>query len=562
MGLTLNMQVIQQSQSIGNNTSDVYVNISISSTGGYNRNQKSGKFVLDGKEYNFSHSFENGTKDNPKTTELYSGTHTVKHNDDGGKRISYSATFTTGVNPATVSCSGELVLTTIPRASSVFCTDAMIGSTAMITISRYSSAFTHTLTYSFCDISGTIVTKTANTSVPWTIPEKFYSALPDRRGTWGTIICDTYNGNTKIGTSTTRFNTTVNETECAPEITFEIYDVNEKSVNLTGQNTIVVENLSDVYIHISAVAKHGATISAYLADWGRGKTTSDFEIDDTGAHATLICFTGNYILVKVTDSRGISSNRMRVLSTRNYFPPTINADAHRLSQTSDTICADIVGKSFKGSFGKTQNSRRVFYQIKRASEQDFGEAYEIPVGDTEEFSVMDVVLGQELSYEQAYNIRFTIEDAVQCATYNTTVIQGIPIFDFSDVDFNFNVPVLIHNIPMQDFVMESGCYGEWQYQKWNSGRIQLWTDSIEHTVQFTSVGNLYYCGFHVNVPIVKRIICVTGGVTHWRYVNWTSVTKSMENTTPTQIDFRYYGANNNGNNSTIQFSAHVIGEWK
>ena len=72
-----------------------------------------------------------------------------------------------------------MTLTTIPRASSVTCADGNIGSSTTININRASSNFTHTLKYSFGTLSGTIVTKTSETSIGWTIPTSFYAQIPN-----------------------------------------------------------------------------------------------------------------------------------------------------------------------------------------------------------------------------------------------------------------------------------------------------------------------------------------------------------------------------------------------
>lgn len=77
-----------------------------------------------------------------------------------------------------------------------------MGSAGTITISRASSSFTHTLTYSFGNTSGTIITKTTATSVKWTPPLSLASQIPNATSGTCTITCTTYNGNTNIGSKT------------------------------------------------------------------------------------------------------------------------------------------------------------------------------------------------------------------------------------------------------------------------------------------------------------------------------------------------------------------------
>ncbi len=124
---------------------------------------------------------------------IASGTKTISHNTDGSKSISvaFSIDMTKeSYTPGDISVSGKtMALTDIPRASSVSCSTANIGSKATITIYRASSSFTHTLTYSFGGLTGTIATKTSSTSISWTLPTAFYAKIPNAKSGTGTITC-------------------------------------------------------------------------------------------------------------------------------------------------------------------------------------------------------------------------------------------------------------------------------------------------------------------------------------------------------------------------------------
>ena len=83
-----------------------------------------------------------------------SGTLTIPHNSDGSK--SFTISEVSGWIYGNGNYYGEaksFTLPTIPRASSVSCSTANIGSSATITINRASTSFTHTLTYSFGSLS-------------------------------------------------------------------------------------------------------------------------------------------------------------------------------------------------------------------------------------------------------------------------------------------------------------------------------------------------------------------------------------------------------------------------
>lgn len=134
-------------------------------------------------------------------------TFTVNHSADGtGSATIY---WKWGVNSTwggMVSPSGKFTISLpkIPRKSTFTATNADIGNQSTITISKANSSFTHTLQYMISGQSGykTIVSKTANTSYKWTIPESAYSYMSSDKTTTITLKCITYNGSTNLGYNT------------------------------------------------------------------------------------------------------------------------------------------------------------------------------------------------------------------------------------------------------------------------------------------------------------------------------------------------------------------------
>lgn len=111
-----------------------------------------------------------------------------------------------------------------------------------------------------------------------------------------------------------------------------------------------------------------------------------------------------------------------------------------------------------------------------------------------------------------------------------------------------------------DCVVEQGTSGIWKYCKWDSGKIELWTNSHQFTISFTTSSNgfSYATESDIPVPLVNSIEFASGDCTKWHYTNWASVTCNDE----LKLGIRYYGLNANGNGNTIPFSFYVIGRWK
>lgn len=136
---------------------------------------------------------------------------TVPHNSDGTKEMSFSIRMdeVTGNYAGdtwkygAASVSGTLWLASIPRASSISVTSGSGtkpgGGSIKLSISRASSAFTHTVTWSYHDLTGTVGTG-IGTSATWDVPLSFIEKSPSA-DSWITFICKTYSNGTEIGSS-------------------------------------------------------------------------------------------------------------------------------------------------------------------------------------------------------------------------------------------------------------------------------------------------------------------------------------------------------------------------
>ena len=136
---------------------------------------------------------------------------TVPHNSDGTKEMSFSIRMdeVTGNYSGdtwkygAASVSDTLWLASIPRASSISVTSGSGtkpgGGSINLSISRASSAFTHTVTWSYHDLTGTVGTG-IGTSATWDVPLSFIEKSPSA-DTWMTFVCKTYSNGTEIGSS-------------------------------------------------------------------------------------------------------------------------------------------------------------------------------------------------------------------------------------------------------------------------------------------------------------------------------------------------------------------------
>ena len=213
------------SQNTTNNSSNVTVEAHlVSLKSGYNINSsatKKGSLVINGTTYSFTF---NATLSSLQDKKLYTTTVTIPHNSDGTKSFSISCSLgievtLSGTKYNTVSTSNTVALPAIPRTTPVSTSGtAKFGATITITHTRPSTAFTITLRYTCGSASGTIITKQATNSTSWTVPKDLQSQIPKSTSIPITIYCDTYSGDTLIGTTSTSYTCSIAD-DCNPSLT-------------------------------------------------------------------------------------------------------------------------------------------------------------------------------------------------------------------------------------------------------------------------------------------------------------------------------------------------------
>ena len=437
--------------------------------------------------------------------EIASKTVSVNHGSDGKKSITISGSVTapSGTSFAGMTTSGSqtVALDLIPRTSSVSATTANIGSATKIIIGRATPEFTHTLTYRFGSLSGTIETKTANTSVEWTIPTTFYSQIPNSPSGYGVITCTTYIGDVSIGSSTCEFWAIADKAICAPSVSVSAADVNNESIALSGSNKTIISGISNLKVVTTAKANNSATIEAITVYCGSDKKT--------GADVTFFGASSKDVYAIVTDSRGYSTRvDCTALSVINYIIPTIIPSITRDTPTGDTVTVSLRGKWYNGSFRSVANFLQLSVKYKGANEEDYGSYYSLPVSvNGNDYNATLSLTG--LDYRHAFSFVIRLEDAVFTAAngyrdaklVTVPLSKGVPVFDWGEDDFCFNVPVKIQDQWIADFVVEQGTDGMWTYRKWQSGIAEAWGETTVTVATQTAYGNGFYSGNVMSVDL-------------------------------------------------------------
>ena len=241
---------------------------------------------------------------------------TFTHNADGThSAIAVSGKFdVSGTTLGTSTPSGSVALATIPRATTptVSTSSVDMGGAVTFTLSRASSSFTHTLTYSFAGATGTIGTG-IGTSQPWTVPD-LASKITSKTSDVCTITCITYNGTTEVGTKTLTMTLKV-PTSVKPTVTLTIA---EAVADVASKVGVYLKDLSKLNITATGSGASGSTISAYSIS--ANGTTYNTSTVTTGYLATAGSMT---ITATVTDTRGRTGTTSKTINVVDYKKPYI-----------------------------------------------------------------------------------------------------------------------------------------------------------------------------------------------------------------------------------------------
>lgn len=370
----------------------------------------------------------------------------ISHSADGKKTIVITFSFDGKLSSyyPNGSISKTIELPTIARKSSVTCADGNIGSATTINISRASSSFTHTLTYSFQGLTGTIATKTASTSIGWTIPTSFYAKIPNANSGSGTITCQTYSGDTLIGSSTCTFNAFVVNSN--PIISGTVIDTNSSSITATGDNNKLIRYISNAQVNITATPRNSATISSVkVVNGSQTKTT---------AISTINAVDSGQFNISCIDSRGLTASANIFKTFVEYIKPVITGVVlSRASTTSNTINASVQGLCFNGNFGVQTNTFQLKWRYKRALDANWSSYTTVTAtrsGNSFSFSGQ---LGTDFSYTEAFNFEFVLSDYFMSNTYPTTVTRGLPIIDIGKDDVKVNGQIYMGENKVLSFVV-------------------------------------------------------------------------------------------------------------
>ena len=508
------LSVTEQSQSANLNSTTLAYSLTLYSGDSYFSGYTIGyRVMIDGVQVAYHDNSGNQTSMSANSSKLVvSGTTTVTHNDDGSKTVAVSAEIWTDSGaylPVSLSCSGNMVLSTILRESTITATDANIGATSMIAVNRKSSGYTHSIRYSFGTLSGYIradgsisetEVKLTDTYIGFPVPEDFYAQIPDAKSGICTLTCKTYSGETQIGNAKTgTFTCIASETACSPNVTGTVIDTNDATKALTGSTGKFVKFFSNALCTISATANNSATIT-------QKRIAS--ETIDSGDTKEITGIEVNSVIFDATDSRGYTTSSKVEIDLVPYIKLTCRATAARLDSTSGNVKLTVSGNYYNGSFGAEDNALTLKYKVA------YGDEVSITPEIFENTFTAEVVI-PGLAYNQSYTITVSASDKLATASQSLPIKKGIPVFNWGEDDFEFCVPAVR---PCTSVSLTGGTNGAGQ-------------------AGYVRVANIRITGGYADAPIVMDITRRSDGEIYRLKLLY----ESIEGTDPSLLTFTATG---------------------
>lgn len=381
----------------------------------------------------------------------------IPHNASG--EASFELVFGAIIGGGIISNSATFTLDPLHGASGVTSTNGYIGSAVTITIASPSTAFTHTLTYKFGSLTGTIATKTTSTSVSWTLPSSFYNQIPNAISLTGTIYCETFAGTTSLGTTSCQFTGSVNKNTCAPIMTPTVKNISTEHVALTGSADCFIKYESMAEYAINAVAQNGARIVSQSVTCG-SKVITDM------AQGVIDDVPSAIFVFRAVDSRGLVTEKTITKFFVDYVRPTCNQEVRTEleGETGARVTLMIFGNYFNNTFGAVKNTLKVEV---RHTQPDGTMGDWVDLTSFSDPTLTETTYSLELGvsgfeYTQSIVFQSRITDKLHTVHTNEYVVKVTPVFDWGKEDFNLNVPfhmdgetILRHNISANNLVVSA-----------------------------------------------------------------------------------------------------------
>ncbi len=331
--------------------------------------------------------------------------------------------------------------TTVPQLSSV--PNVVVGSSHTITWTRASSSTAvYTTSLKLCKTNNEVIQdfgQVTGTSKNITPDSSLIYPLMKNSNSYTARYILTTTSNGKSYTSSKDFTFTLSGSN--PTFSnFTYADTNSTTINLTGNDQILIKGFSNNKVTITssnkATAKNGATMKSYKFSQGNQTTTANYSSSGT-VTMTLNNIDSNIMSVYAIDSRGNSTEARKELSSSYYKDYSrMEIKSYSLERTNNgagtNVTLSFSGTYWNQSFGSVTNSiNSITYQYKETTSNSWSSSTSLNYsasGGT--FRVSQSIRGDlgadGFTIGKSFNIRINTRDKLETRTTEITLGSAAP----------------------------------------------------------------------------------------------------------------------------------------
>ena len=498
-----------------------------------------------------------------------SGWYTVSNKSSGTTSVAfqvYSGSGSTRNNTYTY------LMAVDPTVATVSAPNGTLSTPLTLSVTRYNTEFTHTITYECGTVTGTVIEKSEAISVVWDNTNGNVSALAAQNTTGLTVnvtfITTTYSGTSLIGTHSTTVSMAVPE-NVKPGVAITVED----DAGYFATYDAYVQGWSKLKITATPTLAYDSPIKTYAitAD-GKSYSTSPATTDVVQGKDTLT------VTARVTDERGQPSDVASVdITVLEYSKPSVTAIAYRCNSSGEEDQEGAYMRvGFESTIASLNGKNSASYTI------DYGRD---PISGTGTSYLSEPI---DCDVTRVWSVEIVVSDDFDSTTKAATIPLAFTLMDFYSTGMGvtlgkvatrngfdcamaayFTNDIFINEqqladyiderLPsVADYVVEQDVGDGWTYRKWNNGVAECWCDYTHEPINVGGEGvNISYPFDFAADPVV-------------------TVTLGKNSTVASDVIVCDSAGNRNNSKSMcelfvrgittteykIQLLIHVVGRWK
>ena len=303
----------------------------------------------------------------------------------------------------------EIQYTILQSSLTTYPSSIIINKSNSYTISSSSSSYKHKLTLSIAGKTLTLLDGVAGGTYSFTAPTSWAKNFPNASSASATLILETKDGNTSLGTNT--YSNIVVKVDSSSGVN-PVATIN--SITAKDNSPYAVSGSTPIEVSIAGTAKEDASINTYILRAGNFSYT----YTEPGTKTIIASGSGAQTFsLEVTDSRGLSntsSSMTRYITS--YVAPALKTEAQPLQRVDENGNVSVQGKYYSFTYTGVDRCKIVNF----STGNDIANSVSITItinGITSQITSSPWRSTREYAVDQSYTATVKVTDLRTTVTY-------------------------------------------------------------------------------------------------------------------------------------------------